>query len=76
MKESENPLRKIRIWITLFIIGLVISGVTAFPLLWELNLLAKWTTAIDADASSGWAQWILRVRDGLERTYESCRCSM
>jgi len=70
MKEPGNPLCMIRIWITLFIIGLILSGVTAFPLLWELNLLARWTTAIDADASSAWAQWILRVRDGIERTYE------
>lgn len=69
MKESKNPLRKIRIWITLFIIGLVISGVTAFPLLWELNLLAKWTTALDPDQSTGLTQWILRVQEGLERTY-------
>ena len=73
MKEPGNPLRKIRIWITLFIIGLVISGVTAFPLLWELNLLAKWMTAIDPDQSTGLTQWILRVREGLERTYQRDR---
>ena len=70
MNESNALLRKIRAWITLFIIGLVISGITAFPLLWELNLLAKWTTAVDADASAGLTKWILRVRDGLERTYD------
>lgn len=69
MKTAKHALGTIRCWITLFIVGLVISGVTAFPLLWELNLLAKWTITIDSDASSGWTQWILQVRDGLERTY-------
>lgn len=50
-KDAGKPLRTIRIWIALFIVGLVVSGVTAFPLLWELNLLVKWTTAIDTSRS-------------------------
>lgn len=37
--ESARLLRTIRIWITLFIIGLVLSGVTAFPLRWEIGIL-------------------------------------
>ncbi len=69
MTKTDRPLRTIRIWISLFIVGLVISGVTAFPLLWELNLLVKWTSALDPDLASGWTQWILRVHEGLERTY-------
>lgn len=69
MAKADNPLRTIRIWITLFIVGLVVSGVIAFPLLWELNLLAKWTNSLDPDHSSAWAQWIVRVHEGLERTY-------
>lgn len=67
--HHPSDLRKIRIWITLFIIGLVISGITAFPLLWELNLLAKWVTPEDGVQPSAFATWILRVREGLERTY-------
>ena len=30
-KDAGKPLRTIRIWIALFIVGLVVSGVTAFP---------------------------------------------
>jgi hypothetical protein len=28
--------------LTLFIFGLVLSGITAFPLRWELDTLASW----------------------------------
>lgn len=45
--------------------GLVISGVTAFPLETELRWVAN---LINADArlgTSGFAAWIVRVRDGL-----------
>ena len=51
---------------TLFIIGLVLSGVTAFPLLLELRMLAN---GLANDDKSGLAFWILTVRDGLEQTY-------
>ena len=50
-KDAAKPLRTIRIWIALFIVGLVVSGVTAFPLLWELNPPAGWMTAIDTSRS-------------------------
>ena len=33
--------RRIRAYVWLFIIGLVLSGVTAFPLVWEVNRLAR-----------------------------------
>ncbi|MEO5713185.1 MAG: hypothetical protein ABIT37_06825 [Luteolibacter sp.] len=44
-----------------FIFGLVISGVTAFPLLLELRLLEK--------LLGGGGFWISHVREGLETTY-------
>ena len=62
MKE----LKQIRIAVGIVIFGLVISGVTAFPLLHELNLLARFL----GDGDSGLAHWILTVREGLEATYE------
>jgi hypothetical protein len=67
----ETTLR-IRILLIGFIIGLVLSGVTAFPLEWELNLLAQWLGAspdsVPADYS-GVLHWIVRVRNGLRETY-------
>ena len=57
-----------------FIAGLVLSGVTAFPLLHELELLAR-MLGIAADAvpaSLGGLQfWIATVRDGLRATHSS-----
>ncbi len=39
---NENQLRKrIRIWLTLFIIGLALSGITAFPIETELAFMVK-----------------------------------
>jgi hypothetical protein len=67
-----TPLRQIRIAIFIVIFGLVISGVTAFPLLHELNLISKLLvgSATDSSAHNEFVQWILRVRDGLEETYQ------
>ena len=53
----------------IFVIGLVLSGVTAFPLLHELRLLASWARAADAVCPDGLIIWIETVRDGLEHTY-------
>ncbi|MDP4624899.1 MAG: hypothetical protein NWT08_07160 [Akkermansiaceae bacterium] len=70
-----SSLRKIRILTAIIIVGLVVSGVTAFPLLHELNLLAKFFVDtegnLDPAGYSGLAHWILLVRMGLEDTYAS-----
>ncbi|WP_306370575.1 hypothetical protein, partial [Nocardiopsis sp. CC223A] len=62
-------LRRIRIWISLFIVGLVLSGVTAFPLPAELRLLDSLLTgplAPVSEAAPWLADWISRVRTGLD----------
>ncbi len=55
------------------IFGLVVSGLTAFPLAIELDILAKLLVGSDADLSptshTGLAHWILLVREGLHETY-------
>jgi len=56
-----------------FIIGLIVSGVTAFPLLFELRVLATLLGAGSAPGPEGYSGvtfWILTVRHGLEHTYE------
>jgi hypothetical protein len=63
---SRSPtLRSIRRWLALFIFGLVISGITAFPLVHELDLLAWFIPAGAPRPEGGLAWWILHVRDGL-----------
>ena len=66
-----TPLRQIRLAISVVILGLVLSGVTAFPLLHELNLLSTILAGDSRDpaAHGGLVHWILTVREGLEVSY-------
>ena len=64
-----NDLKQIRIAVGIVIFGLVISGVTAFPLLHELNLLAFLLVGeghYQPELHTGLVHWILTVREGLE----------
>lgn len=60
--------RRFRLIVGVFIVGLVLSGITAFPLLHELELLAKWT-GVPPDATppdaGGLTWWFGTIRDGL-----------
>jgi hypothetical protein len=70
--NQDSILLRYRLVLGAFIVGLVLSGVTAFPLLHELDLLAR-MLGIPADAQpsslSGLAFWIATVRDGLRATH-------
>lgn len=56
---------RIRLWLWIFLIGLILSGLTAFPLESELRLFANWINADQNAATSGFAAWIVKVRDAL-----------
>lgn len=61
-----------RLVLGFFIFGLVISGLTAFPLLLELEVLARLVgVPVDASAESltGLPHWIAVVRNGLRDMY-------
>ncbi|MFG2718040.1 hypothetical protein ACGFW5_07000 [Streptomyces sp. NPDC048416] len=67
MSERSALLRRIRVWVAVFVVCLVLSGLTAFPLVHELH----WTQALLHNTPLGeWlpglAGWIGRVRAGLE----------
>lgn len=71
--ESDRAVRRrIRLWLGIFICGLVFSGITAFPLQWELEVLGQWL-GIPARANpaefTGLQYWIATVRNGLQETY-------
>ncbi len=64
-------MRRIRFWLALFIVGLVLSGLTAFPLQSELHWLLSALRSSPARAaaqSTGLLPWIERVHDGLSAT--------
>lgn len=69
-----NPafLLRYRLVLGLFVMGLIFSGLTAFPLLMELRLLGQWMgVAHPADYSqlTGLTRWIAFVLFGLEETH-------
>jgi len=64
--ESFRLERRIRVLLVLFIVGLVLSGVTAFPIEAELRWL---TGVLGADAADGGVlRWLVTVRDGVIAT--------
>ena len=78
MSHSQVPrratLRRIRAWLGIFIAGLVVSGVTAFPLVTEVRwldgLLHRGSLESFAQ-SSGLLAWVERVNAALDATHVS-----
>ena len=68
--KSELHLKLLCLFV---IVGLVLSGVTAFPLLAELNWISSLLVGADGSLApgehTGFTHWVLRVREGLEQTY-------
>jgi hypothetical protein len=62
MTEAARLTRSIRIWLGLFIVGLFLSGITAFPLQSETALLSRFA---DHALAPVLAAWIGRVHDGV-----------
>ncbi|WP_405939093.1 hypothetical protein OG338_22895 [Streptomyces sp. NBC_00726] len=69
MSEQRALRRRIRVWLVVFIVCLVLSGLTAFPLVHEL----RWTEDLLTSSASpvpehlpGLLDWITRVRTGLD----------
>ncbi|SNY62446.1 hypothetical protein SAMN05421748_123152 [Paractinoplanes atraurantiacus] len=64
--SSVKIMKAIRAWLLVFVIGLVLSGVTAFPLVTEVRVLTDVLHAVPAPDAL--VAWIDRVREGLEAT--------
>jgi hypothetical protein len=67
MKHQYNKTKEIiRALIILFIAGLVLSGITAFPIETEL----KWLVSLNKDNHGWMSQWLERVYTGVKHTNE------
>ncbi len=66
--EKTRLLRQIRFLLGIFVVGLVLSGLTAFPLRWELGLLNSWfgEGACVGNVFPDLSRWISHVHEGLE----------
>lgn len=68
----DSLLRRYRLSLGAFVAGLILSGVTAFPLLMELRLLGRLlgiTDPANHESLTGLQHWIAYVLFGLEQTY-------
>ncbi|RKE18193.1 hypothetical protein [Streptomyces sp. TLI_171] len=62
--------RRIRRWLWLFVVCLVLSGLTAFPLQSETSLLARLIDATGLDSAlPALDSWVHRVREGVADGY-------
>ena len=73
MKRTSAEVRaRVRLWLTLFVVALVLSGLTAFPLETELRMLSS-ALGIDPAASpsdyGGLQHWIALVATALHESY-------
>ncbi|MFZ4162197.1 hypothetical protein ACOZDE_27855 [Streptomyces griseoincarnatus] len=67
MSERAALLKGIRVWLAFFVVCLVLSGVTAFPLVHELRWAEEVLRSLGApDHLPGLMEWIERVRDRLD----------
>ena len=65
MADREG-LRRVRGWIAVFVAGLVLSGVTAFPLVHETGWLVRVVRAVAAGSAVD--GWVTRVNEALVAT--------
>ena len=67
--EKARLLLRLRVWLGLFIVGLALSGATAFPLRAELRIMLGVLTRF-VSSQSGQMMWLNKVHDALESTGE------
>jgi hypothetical protein len=67
-----STLTKYRLVLSAFMLGLILSGITAFPLAWEMRLLTTWfgiNPSLSPEHYSGVGFWLATVNRGLHETY-------
>jgi hypothetical protein len=70
--EIQKLEKRIRAVLILFVVALLLSGLTAFPLQWELTILNRFAGP-QSSISNIWpslSEWINRVHVGLQQTYD------
>jgi hypothetical protein len=71
MLERTIAIRRIRLLLGFFVVALILSGLTAFPLVWETRLLAAWFGEGTRTASTfpALASWLSQVHTKLDASY-------
>ena len=68
-----RQLRQVRFWLLIFIAGLIISGLTAIPIQWEIDQIKRVidTTPWLHDIAPGLVDWLIHVHTGLSAMYQT-----
>ncbi|GGL97549.1 hypothetical protein GCM10010129_46620 [Streptomyces fumigatiscleroticus] len=67
MSDRAALLRGIRVWLAFFVVCLVLSGATAFPLVHEVRWAEELLRSLSVpEHLPGLSDWITRVRQGLD----------
>lgn len=72
MKDVRTLKKRVRVLLLFFVTALLISGITAFPLEWELSVLNRLVGSSWSPLPALWpglVAWIGRVHTGLQDTY-------
>ncbi|MEH0547154.1 hypothetical protein QA802_29925 [Streptomyces sp. B21-105] len=73
MSDRAALAKGIRVWLALFVVCLVLSGVTAFPLVHELRWTEELLRALSVpERLPGAMEWIERVRRGVDTADADC----
>ena len=67
MRSEEQLRRRIKFWIVLFIVGLILSGVTAFPIETQLSIAANHMSWLPTFIH----EWIVDVHKGVKEINSS-----
>jgi hypothetical protein len=69
LANETRDLRIVRLWLVIFIVGLILSGITAFPLQTETALLVRISTSLGLPGHlPALHGWLTRVADALADT--------
>lgn len=70
-EPASTQVRRIRLWIAVFMAGLILSGVTAFPLQSEVHVLSDLLhkdPLLGISLATGLLPWVMKVKDALDAT--------
>lgn len=73
MIMPARQLKQVRFWLLIFMSGLIISGLTAIPIQWEINQIKNFidNAAWLRDVVPGLVDWLIYVHTGLTAMYQA-----
>lgn len=69
LPSNAVALRRVRVLLAVVMGGLVLAGLTAIPIQWEIDWLARLLGADRPDASTGVVRWVAELRVGVDEGY-------